>query len=88
MIGKGRYIKGENMNAKRRKEITKAQALIEEAKGILETCQSDEQEYYDNMPENMQSGEKGQNAENAAGALQSAVENLEEAVSNCDTSLE
>jgi len=76
------------MNDERRKEITKAQALIDEAKGILENCESEEREYFDNMPENMQSGEKGQKAEAAADALQEAVDNLDSAMSSVDTSLE
>lgn len=76
------------MNAARRKEIEKAQAMIEEAKSILETCASDEREYFDNMPENMQGGDRGQAAEAAADALDEAVSNLEDAAGNCDSACE
>lgn len=41
------------MNDARRKEIEKALGLISEAKSILETARDEEQEYFDNMPENM-----------------------------------
>lgn len=69
------------MNNQRRKEIAKAQALIDEAKSILEQAQADEQDYYDNMPENMQSGERGEKAEQSASELQDAVDSLDSAVS-------
>lgn len=36
----------------------------------------EEQEYYHNMPENMQGGDKGQKAEENAAALETAVDNL------------
>lgn len=75
------------MNKARRKEIDKAVALIQEAKDILESTAEEEQEYYDNMPENMQSGEKGERAQSAAESLQEAVGNLDEAINNLETSL-
>lgn len=76
------------MNAERRKQIDKARALLEEAKEILEVCQSDEQDYFDSMPENMQGGDKGQAAEAAADALGEAVNSCDEALSNIDTATE
>jgi hypothetical protein len=42
------------MNATRRNTIQKAITLIEEAKDLLETARSDEQGYFDNMPESFQ----------------------------------
>lgn len=66
------------MNKQRRKEIARAQALIAEARSILETCQSDEQDYYDNMPEAFQNGEKGEKAQSYADRLQEFVDSLEE----------
>lgn len=69
------------MNAARRKELDKARALIEEAKGIIEAAQGEEREYFDNMPESMQSGEKGEKASTAA-------DSLEEAANECDSIIE
>lgn len=76
------------MNTERRKEIDKARGMIEEAKSILDQCENDEREYFDNMPENMQSGDKGQRAESAAEALNEAVGELENALGNLDTAVE
>lgn len=72
------------MNKERRKEIQnaadlirKAQETIEEAKEVLETVKADEEEYYDNMPESIQNGEKGSQAQTAIDALDNAISDLE-----------
>lgn len=72
------------MNNERRKEIATAISMIEEAKSILEQCQADEQDYFDNMPENMQSGDKGQLAEQAANDLQEAVDSLDNVIDSAN----
>ena len=72
------------MNKERRKEIALASAKIEEAKNMLESCLEGEQEYYDNMPENLQSGEKGDAAQSAIDALHSAIDHLEDVVSDLE----
>lgn len=46
------------MNKARRKELQRAEKLIEEAKEIIDSCRDEEEEYKENMPENMQYGEK------------------------------
>lgn len=75
------------MNADRRKTIDKLIAelqglavQIEELKDTVESTASDEQEYYEAMPESLQSGDKGQRAEEASGQLEAAKDKLEEAV--------
>lgn len=75
------------MNNERRKEIAKATGMIEEAKAILEQAQSDEQDSYDNMPEGLQSGDRGQAAEQAASELQEAVDSLDGALANIETAV-
>ncbi|TRB00441.1 MULTISPECIES: hypothetical protein [Rhizobium/Agrobacterium group] len=70
------------MNKERRKEIARAAAMIDEAKAILETCRDEEQEYYDNMPESFQDGEKGSTAQEAIDALEEAVSSLEDITAN------
>ena len=45
------------MNRNRRREITRAVKLVEEARGILEAVTEEEQEAYDNMPEGLQESE-------------------------------
>lgn len=50
---------------------------LESIKDNIEAAANDEQEYYDNMPESLQEGEKGYNAEQAASDLEEAKGNLE-----------
>ena len=67
------------MNKVRRKELQELYDVISEAKDRLEMLH-DEEEYKDNMPENLQSSERYERAEAAADALDSAVSSLEEAL--------
>jgi hypothetical protein len=48
------------MNKQRRKEIASILADLEAIKVRIETVQSDEQEALDNLPENLQSSQKGE----------------------------
>jgi predicted RNase H-like HicB family nuclease len=45
--------------------------------GSVETIRDDEQEAYDNLPESMQGGDRGD-------AMQEAIQNLEEAISSIE----
>jgi flagellar biosynthesis chaperone FliJ len=72
------------MNKERRKQINeagvifgKAHAMIEDAKALLQDALDEEQEYYDNMPESLQGGDKGDMAQSAISALESAIEAME-----------
>lgn len=69
------------MNKSRRQEIERAMTMLDEAKGILEACRDEEQDYFDNMPESFQSGDKGQAAENAVALLEDIISNLDDAIS-------
>jgi len=66
------------MNKQRRKEVARAVAMIEEAKSILETCRDEEQDYFDNMPESFQDGQKGEDAQTAIDALDEAVSQMDD----------
>lgn len=44
----------------------------------LEGLKDEEQEYFDNMPESLQGGDKGQTAEEAIQNLETALEKLDE----------
>jgi chromosome segregation ATPase len=75
------------MNKDRRKAISNLISRIEEISATLydlgseiEQLQSEEQDYYDNMPESLQGGERGERAQEAADALQEAYD----AVDNLD----
>lgn len=72
------------MNNTRRKELEAIKNRIEEALAELDNCKDElqsiqeaEQEYLDNMPENLQDGERAQ-------AAQEAIDNIESAVSDLD----
>lgn len=73
------------MNNDRRKRIAtiivKVAALsdvFDELRGEIEEVRDEEQEYYDNMPESLQGGEKGDVAQAAVDALEEAISALEE----------
>mgnify|MGYP001575509396 CR=1 FL=1 len=61
------------MNQERRKTITKAIALIDEAKSLIETAATEERDYYDNMPESLQGSEKGELADQTADQFYEAL---------------
>lgn len=72
------------MNNQRRKDIDAAIALTQEAQGkvadaisAVEYIKDEEQEYFDNMPESLQGGDKGQQAESNVSELESAQNELE-----------
>lgn len=73
------------MNKTRRGEIaaavqrlTELAAEISDLRDTVETIRDEEQEYFDNMPESIQSGERGQNAEAAISELDDALSALED----------
>lgn len=76
------------MNNTRRKEISAIKdeltahiEAISQLKERLEAVRDEEQEYLDNMPESMQSGEKGERAQSVIDALDSAIDTIDEAAS-------
>lgn len=72
------------MNNARRKAITAAAAILEEARSKFEealeafrTVAEEEREAFDNMPESLQSSERGEQSSAAADALEEIVSDLE-----------
>lgn len=76
------------MNKERRKAITNAIDKLNEAITELETCRDEEQEYLDNMPENLQGSEKYDLAEQAVSYLDDAIDSISEAIDNADSATE
>lgn len=73
------------MNANDRKEVSKLISRLEELKGQIEdvgselrTLADNEQDKYDNMPEAMQSGEKGDAMQEAQQYLSDAADAAEQ----------
>lgn len=69
------------MNAARRKATCKILELLETQKVDLESLRDEEQEYYDNMPESFQNGEKGEQAQAAIDHYETAISGIDDAIS-------
>jgi hypothetical protein len=68
------------MNKTRRKALDTQAEKLDVIKSDLESLRDEEQEYYDNMPEGLQCGEKGETALEAISDLDGAVASLDEAI--------
>lgn len=74
------------MNKERRKQIDavikrledEMRPLIDDITRQIEDLRDEEQDYYDNMPESFQMGEKGERAQCSIDALEAAVSDIEE----------
>jgi hypothetical protein len=76
------------MNDARRRELKKALDHLSKAREIVETAADEEQEYFDYMPENFQLGERGERAEEVAGELQDAFNQIEETIDIVERAVE
>lgn len=79
------------MNKDRRKtlsrlsdELSALRGKIEDLRNELEACKDKEQDYFDNMPESLQGGDKGQTAEASVDAMDNAMSSLDTALSELD----
>lgn len=75
------------MNKQRREAISSLISDMEAIKERIESLASEEREYYDNMPENMQQGDKGQAADTAASNLEESCNNAESVIDGLNDSL-
>lgn len=72
------------MNKERRKQIA---VIVNRISGIvsdLEMVKDEEDDYRDNMPENLQGSTRYDDSEEASNAMQDAINSLEEAVSSLE----
>lgn len=76
------------MNKARRKALDEVISKIEEAKELLENLQAEEEEYRDNMPENLQGSERYEAEDAAVDNMSSAVDALDEAISSIESAQE
>lgn len=83
-----RRSKEEPMNKVRRKALDEVISKIEEAKELLESLRAEEEEYRDNMPENLQGSEKYEAADIAVDNMSSAMDALDEAISSIESAQE
>ena len=75
------------MNNVRRKELQKIFDILADAMENLNILMDEEEEYKDNMPENLQNSERYEKAEEACDNLYEAISNLEEALDNIENAI-
>jgi hypothetical protein len=76
------------MNKARRKLIEEVEGKLAELIEALSAIKDEEEEYRDNMPENLQGSEKYEQADQACSALDDAYNNLEYAADYLSTARE
>jgi predicted RNase H-like HicB family nuclease len=76
------------MNNTRREEIQKITDVLQDILYDIELVLSDEQEYFDNMPENLQFSERGERSEEAISNLEYTLESVQEAIENLQEAIE
>ena len=70
------------MNNARRKEIEKITADLEAIKERIEALQEEEQDAFDNLPESIQYGERGDKMQSAIDNLEYAPDNIQDCLDN------
>ena len=68
------------MNKQRRKEIKDQIKLIEQVKSNIESILSDEEYYFDNMPENLQGSMRGETSQEAIDLLTESTDALQDII--------
>lgn len=66
------------MNNDRRKRIQAVLDELADFRSRVSDLQGEEQDYFDNMPENLQQSERGEKAEQAASRLEDALTAFDE----------
>jgi len=76
------------MNKDRRERGQKVIDLITDANALLAEIADEEQSYFDEMPENLQAGERGERAEEVATELLESSDTLTEIISTIEGAIE
>ena len=69
------------MNAERRTRLKELHDRITQLGGELDNLRDEEQEAFDNMPESLQSGSRGEKAEEGLQSMSDSIGSLEDAAS-------
>lgn len=69
------------MNKQRKQKIRDVIKEIENCKDNLQKILDEEQDYFDNMPENLQGSMRGSDSEEAIDIMESCIEDLENIIS-------
>jgi antitoxin component HigA of HigAB toxin-antitoxin module len=70
------------MNKQRREALDKLVMQLESVKEEIDYLRNEEAEAYENLPESFQEGERGQKMQEGIEYIESAMDNIDEAVSN------
>lgn len=76
------------MNRQRRQWLQNTIEAIENAKIELESIRDEEQECFDNLPESIQYGERGDAMQENIDEIDSEISNLEDVISNLNDIVE
>jgi len=76
------------MNQQRRKELNELVSELEEIENRLESIKNDEEEYRDNLPENLQGSEKYDMSDSACFEMENAIAFLADAISSIEAAQE
>ena len=76
------------MNKERRKSLREIQSKLESLGQDLEALKDEEEEYRDNMPENLQESERYQRADEVCDLLMEALENMDSAYQQIEEAVE
>ena len=72
------------MNRVRRQQIEAVKAQLDELSDRIDAILSDEQDYYDNIPENLQTSDRATMSEDAISSLESAIDSISDAISSLE----
>ena len=75
------------MNKYRRKEIEKIIRQLEDIRAEIENLETEEQDYYDNIPENLQMSERAENSQDALYNLSEAQCQLDDVIESLNSIL-
>ncbi len=76
------------MNKQRRKEIDNLISDAIRLETSIEDLLDEEQDYFDNMPENLQSSDKAEIAKNAISCLEEALSNIQDLLDNLSEAMD
>ncbi len=76
------------MNKVRRKTLNEIYDKLANLRDLLDEVKGEEEEYRDNMPENLQNSERYYTAEDACDNLDNAISSLEEALDYVESAAE
>lgn len=76
------------MNNPRRKTIQEIIDELYDLRNILDDVFDEEETYRDNIPENLQGGERYEKSDEACDNLSDAVDGLDEVISSLETAIE